>query len=144
MIWLLLLAGCLLEVGEAPLPQGDPAAFEAEVQPVLAARCANPACHGSADRPLRVFAPELHRLDPARTHLREPLTDEELLRNAEATAAMLVDFLDAEDSPLLTKPLAEEAGGSAHVGGAQFDDPYEADYQAIRRWSQHALDPEPP
>ncbi len=145
MRWLLIfLSGCILDVAEAPLPEGDPLAFEEEVQPIFTARCATPACHGTAERPLRVFAPELHRLDPARTHLREPLSDEELLRNAEAAAAMLVDFIDAEDSPLLSKPLAEEAGGSRHEGLNQFEDPQEADYQAIRRWSQAAIDSEQP
>ncbi len=138
---LLLLAGCITGPGAgAELPLGDAAAFASDVQPVLEASCANPSCHGTADRPLETFARFQHRLDPARVHLDEPITDAELDANRYAVAALLAGFDAAADSPLLTKPLAEAAGGSEHVGGACFGDAAEPGSAAIERWADAAIE----
>lgn len=108
------LAGC---VGNAALdpPALDRDLFAARVQPVLAARCASPACHGSDRRRLRVYAPGLFRSDPARTHRDEPLTGAELDANARSAAAFALD-VPAEESLLVTKPL----GRVPHLGGRVF------------------------
>jgi hypothetical protein len=140
---LLLLAGCAVDPGAAPLPAGDPDVFLAEVQPILAAGCGNPACHGDPARPFPLFALGLHRLDPADLYLDVPLSDEELDRNQRAAEAMLAGFDAAADSPLLSKPLAPEAGGSEHRGGVQFVDPTEADYLTLERWGDAALSETP-
>lgn len=140
MIWLLLLlTGCIEDPGERALPAGDPIAFEVDVQPVLAASCANPACHGAVERPLQTYAVRLHRLDPADLYLDAPLTSEELRRNQRSAEAMLSGFAAAADSPLLTKPLAPEQGGSTHTGGVQFHDPTEPGYRALTAWADDAL-----
>lgn len=141
LLLMLLLAGCVTGPGNAgELPLGDDAVFEEEVQPVLGAGCANPSCHGSAGRPLEVFARFQHRLDPDRLHFDEPITADELSLNQEAAAALLLGFDEAVRSPLLTKPLHEHAGGSAHVGGAVFGDTHEPGYGALAAWAQDAID----
>lgn len=122
---LLALAGCAPAPGYESLPPADFPRFVATVQPVLAARCANPTCHGRADRPLEVFAPQLHRLDERRLFLDEPLTAEETRRNFDRARAFAADGL------LLSKPLA---GGAGHAGGAQFADEEEPEWQALRDW----------
>ena len=137
---MILLSGCVLDPGTAPLPEGDPATFVDSVQPVLSARCANPACHGTVDRPFPVFAPGLHRLDPDERYLDTPLSEHELDRNQSAAEAMLASFAAAADSPLLTKPLAPARGGSDHSGGVQFADPTEAEYLALLHWADAAID----
>jgi hypothetical protein len=128
---LLALAGCAPAPGYDSLPPADYARFVAAVQPVLAARCANPTCHGRPDRPLEVFAPHLHRLDARRLFLDEPLTDEELRRNYDRARAFVAD-----ECLLLTKPLA---GGARHGGGAQFADEEEAEWRTLRDWVEAAL-----
>lgn len=130
-----LLGGCVEgpDALAAPFLEEDFLAFAEHGQPVLAERCANPACHGRADRPLRVFARFQHRLDPAAVHLDEPLTEEELWQNYRRARA-LVRAEAPEASALLLKPLSEAQGGSHHRGGVQFEDPFEADYRALRLW----------
>ncbi len=140
MILLLLLLGCVTDPGaEATLPEGDADVFAAEVQPILAARCANPACHGAAERPLEVYAPGLHRLDPADLYLEVPLDSDELDLNRLAAEASLFGYAAAAESPLLTKPLATTAGGSEHSGGVQWADPTEAEYLTLLEWADDAL-----
>ncbi len=135
---ILLLLGCLPVTDGAPLPLGDQARFVSEAQPVLAG-CANPACHGSADRPLEVYAVHLHRMDPADTWRDLPLTPEELFWNQVRASAFLWDLAAAEESPLLRKPLAPAAGGTEHVGGVRFEDTSDAEYRALAAWIDHAL-----
>ena len=135
------LFGCVVGPGTgAPLPLGDPQVFAEEVQPVLAAGCANPSCHGSADRPLELYAPFMHRLDAERVHLDEPLTETELELNRRRSAALLQDCEDPDLSVLLTKPLAPDAGGCEHEGGVIFEDAWEQDYEALRGWASQAIE----
>lgn len=133
-------SGCLADEHQAwvPLPAADLQTFAAEVQPILAARCANPSCHGMAGRPLEVFAPQRHRADPADLHRDLPLTEAELAANFFRASAFLLDGRGPADCPLLTKPLAESAGGVAHVGGAQFYDTDEVEYARLLAWIEEA------
>lgn len=119
--------GC---VGLDPLdaPPLDRARFAADVQPLLAARCATPVCHGSERRRLRVYAPGYFRRDPLRVHRDEPLDDAELDANLASAAAFAADIPRAEDSLLVTKPLARVA----HLGGRVFASPEEC--EAIVAW----------
>lgn len=133
------LAGCVEGPGGAPLPAAGIEAFAAEAQPVLAARCANPSCHGNPWRPLALYAVRRHRLDPADTHLEAPLTEAELRLNLLHTLGLLATADDPADSLLLRKPLAVGAGGVAHAGGAQFADPLSHDYQRLLRWARGAV-----
>jgi hypothetical protein len=122
-----LLAGLLGCVGNAPLeaPALDPATFAARVQPVLAARCASPACHGSDRRRLRVYASGFFRRDPSRVHRDEAITADELAANERSAAAFALDAPSAEESLLVAKPLNRVT----HLGGQVFtasDDEYAA------------------
>lgn len=135
----LLLAGCVAEPGEHALPPADYALFAEKVQPILAARCANPTCHGSPGRPLEVYAVHLHRRDPARVHRDEPLTEAEQRHNFERARAFVLGAEGPADCLLLTKPLAPAAGGVAHGGGVQFADTAERDYATLRWWVARAL-----
>jgi len=140
---LLLLAGCVgPEPGTEPWPDfGSIEAFEAQAQPILVERCANPSCHGDPGRPLSIYAPHRHRLDPSAVYSNEPLTDEERTHNFLQTTAFLMDVPSAEGSLLLTKPLAPEVGGAAHGGGPVFLDRHDYGYRELLEWSTRALDP---
>jgi hypothetical protein len=135
-------AACAVEVPSAePWPAlGGVEPFAELAQPVLAERCANPSCHGNPDRPLAVFAVHRYRLDPDATFLDAPLTAEELERNFVRAAAFLLEVDAAEDSALLAKALAREAGGSGHDHGAVFTDRAEHDYVQLLDWATLALD----
>lgn len=137
---LLLLSGCIGADEVEPLPLGGGLElFEEEAQPVLAARCANPSCHGSAERPLSLFATHRYRRSPERVYMDEPLTEEELQHNFLQAAAFALACADASQCLLLTKPLAVDAGGSGHANIVIFMDTSDYDYQRLRSWLQRAL-----
>ncbi len=133
---MLLLVGCSPEGAPIALPSADPVGFAA-IEPVLGLRCGNPSCHGQDGRPLRVYTPQRFRLDPSRTFVEEPLTALETELNLASAAVFLSPDSPAE-SPLLSKPLAVSAGGATHSGGAQFEDVFEPEYQALLRWASTA------
>ena len=90
----------------------DRAMFRCRVQPVLVARCAFPACHGSNQRPLRVFARQRLRLEVPPDRREADLTQEEEEANYERALAFAGD---ASTPPLLlAKPLEGRAGGFYH------------------------------
>lgn len=100
----------------------DPAAFAADVAPVLSAKgCDTIACHGGGRRGSFELSP----------------FDDKDLDFDFAQAVMQVDPLDREASNLLAKPLDESVGGDVHTaptvphGFASTADP---DYQAILAW----------
>lgn len=139
------LPACVDGLGPAtPMPPASYSQFVTEVQPVLADRCAAPSCHGDASRPLEVFAPRRHRLDPAATFLALPLTDDELWHNYLGACAFLVDVIDPAGCELLTKALSPSFGGAEHEGGVIFADPSDRGYDALRRWVVGALAEERP
>lgn len=108
----------------------DREVFATEVLPILVEGCANPSCHGRPERGLSLYAPRRFREDPARTHLDEPLTAEELEHNFYATTA-LVDAADPDGSLLLAKALGARV---YHGGGAVLESVNDARYRAIRAW----------
>ena len=119
--------GC---VGNAHVdaPALDAEMFSTRVQPVLAARCATPNCHGADRRRLPVYAPGLFRADPRRVHRDEPLTPEELRANQRSAEAFALEIAP-EDSLLVTKPLARVP----HLGGRVFVLP-DDDVDALVVW----------
>ena len=135
----LLLAGCAVDNPPAQVGALDRDFFRCNVQPVLAARCAFPACHGTRVRPLAIFAPGRERLRVMWDRPTEPVTQDEL--DANFTLVTGFTTLDATGEPwLLSKPLATSAGGYYHRGADLFgtedvfmtkDDP---GYQALERW----------
>jgi len=104
------------------LPALDTHYFTCEVQPVLAARCAFLACHGSRQRPLAVYAVQRLRLEVPWSDQAQPLSDVEVSLNYRAA----LGFAATEDPrrrPLfLGKPLDSDAGGYYHRGKALYGD----------------------
>ncbi len=140
MTLLVLLLACIDDPGpHTPLATGAAAQFELDVQPVLAASCANPSCHGTTLRPLELYATQRHRMDPSQDFVASPLTAAELDANRYRVAGF-VDAHDPERSALLTKPLAPSAGGEAHGGDTQWGDPDEPDYLAVLAWIEAAAE----
>ena len=127
-----LLVGCVEDSPSEWLLDADYEIFVQDVQPIVAARCANPSCHGAAGRPFEIYAPEQHRLDPGEVFLDEALDEEELNRNFACSVAFIQ--ASAEASPLLRKPLDPDAGGSEHAGGVQFGDAESSEYQTVLAW----------
>ncbi len=132
--------GCITDTGETLfLAVGDQELFELEVQPALAEGCGNPSCHGNQQRPLELYSVHQHRDDASLIHRDEPLSEPELVANMQRAAAFLIEVDRAEDSPLLTKPLAPAAGGAEHEGNVQFEDRQEPGYQVLHSWAQSVL-----
>lgn len=136
-LMLVALGACAVDPpAPVPMPDGDLAVFAAEAQPVLDRACADPGCHGNAERPLALYSPGRRRADPVRTFLDEPLDDAELLANARAVAAFALDpMLDGaplDECLVLRKPLAVAAGGAGHEGGAVFDGRDDDGYLGLR------------
>jgi hypothetical protein len=130
---LLLAAGALVGCGSDPDPAGPDVAgggqeyvldydlFVAAVAPVLESRGCNAEgdCHGGGIRGTFELTPTSavdHELDFAQ-------------------AVLQVNGYDPEQSPLLTKPLSETAGGVEH-GVTAFDSTVDPGYQAILGWIQ--------
>lgn len=139
-------AGCAqdgLDAAATP-PALDAPFFRCEVEPVLAARCAFLACHGSARRPFRLFARNRLRLDAPIDQRALPLSAAEEAANYDQARGFAGDA--TRPSLLLLKPLAEAAGGWYHRGDlygqgdvfASTDDP---GYDAIARWTGGATAP---
>jgi hypothetical protein len=136
---LLLVAGCAVENPPAIAPSLDRELFRCNVQPVLAARCAFPACHGTRTRPLAIFAPGRERLGVGWDRPTEPVTQAELDANFQLVSGFTTTTATGEPW-LLAKPLAPDAGGYYHRGADLFgsedvftskDDP---GYQLLARW----------
>jgi hypothetical protein len=117
------------------------AQFRTEVYPVLLRDCGFPGCHGEPERFLRVLGPGRNRLPNDDGTLPEPF-DLPTAKEQELTfqlALSMIDESQLEDSLLLRKPLAVEAGGYGHLGGDRYgrnvyrttQDP---GYVAIARW----------
>jgi hypothetical protein len=129
----LLAAECVVGPGLGrPLTPADLGRFAAEAQPALAS-CANPSCHGRPERPLALYAPGLHRADPSRRWLDEPLTEAELAANLERVLPF-VDPGDPVRSTLVQKPLDPARGGVPHRGGVQWEDPADPGCADVIAW----------
>jgi len=131
----LLLTACVVGPGnEQIVLEADFDRFVEEVQPILSSTCANPACHGSGDRPLELYAVHQHRLDPDDVWADTPLTTAELYLNFHRSCGFLLDLDQPKDCELVRKPLSVTAGGLHHQGGDQFNDRDNPDYLAILDW----------
>ena len=116
---LVLLAACAVENPAAPAAALDADYFRCDVQPVLTARCAFPACHGSARRPLSIYAPGRMRYQVGWDRPTEAITQAELDFNFGVASGFTTKT--ATGTPwLLAKPLATAAGGYYHRGGDLF------------------------
>jgi hypothetical protein len=112
----LTLASCLSNLdAPAPAAQLDREDFRCNVQPVLAARCAFPACHGTVRRPLSLYAPGRERYQVGWDRPTEPLTSYELDTNFGIASGFATPTATGEPW-LLAKPLSPSAGGYYHRG----------------------------
>lgn len=133
-------AGCNAPVEPAAAPEANRCAFERDVYPVLARDCGFPACHGDTDRFFRVYAPGRTRLDPDTGPFAAP-TGAEIDATFERARSMLAGVPSPDESLLLRKPLAPEAGGASHEGTDAFErDVYPsrdaAGWQALATWAR--------
>ena len=138
-VWIALLGtlGCADETTELVVSTPDRMQFESEVYPVLLRDCAFHACHGSTDRFLQVFGPgrgrialDVKAVDPAL-----PLE----ITHSYDRARSMIDAHHPEQSLLLRKPLAVQAGGSGHEGADElgrnvYQSQLEPGYAALKRW----------
>jgi hypothetical protein len=113
------LAGCAVDNTAAAPSTLDRDYFRCNVQPVLAARCAFPACHGSARRPLSIFAPGRMRWQIGWDEPTAPITEYELDSNFGIASGFTTTTATGEPW-LLVKPLATSAGGYYHRGSDLF------------------------
>src|SRR4051812_46660452 len=133
------LAGCTVDNSPAPAGALDRDYFRCNVQPVIAARCAFPACHGTRTRPLAIYAPGRERYQVTWDRPTEAVTADEI----DANFRLVAGFTKTEatgDPWLLSKPLSTAAGGYYHRAADLFgaedvfmtkDDP---GYQILANW----------
>jgi hypothetical protein len=144
--WLLGLAALALGCGAAPESGServhwlDYSEFKTSVQPLLAEGCSNPSCHARPDRALSLYAPMARRIDPTRTHLPEPLTEEELMHNYVVSCVLSSEADAPADTLLLKKPLGEWAD-TYHGGGAVFAGPSDDRYRVLEAWVARGFEP---
>ena len=131
MLWLL----ACPEPSTTALPERDYERFVEEVQPVLGPRCSNPACHGDPGRPLELYEPGWHRAEAGERWLDAPLSQDELEANFDRSRAFLAR--PADRSPLLTEPLAVDAGGVDHPVTVYLDTA-EPEYRVVLGWAEGA------
>ncbi len=118
--------------GEITLDPADPVAYRDHVHPLLEATCASLDCHGAFGRPLRLYSEIGLRL---RVDLRDaPLTQEELDRNVASLLAVDSARVGSPEHLLLTKPLAEGAGGYDHVGEDLWPSQDDPAYRCVQSW----------
>lgn len=119
------------------LPALDENFFRCRVQPVFDLACSQLACHGSDERPLRIYGRSRYRIDENARGKHgdggaDPLTDEEWCRNFDSARGFFTE--DTDESELLSQPLDPLRGGLEHVGVRIYASTSEADYQVLRDW----------
>lgn len=134
------LLGCVGGPGDGEgLPAASFETYEAQVEPILGARCGLASCHGAEDRPLALYV-EPHHRQPGSSG---PLTAEERRANYDRARSFLVFDGDPAEAPLLTEPLAVSAGGVRHGPGPVFEDTIDHEYQILLAWAEEALEAPP-
>lgn len=115
-------------------------AFKAKVQPVYAESCSNPSCHARPERAFSLYAPLARRMDASRTHLLEPLTEDELMQNYVVSCVLASEGESPARTLLLRKPLAQYAS-THHGGGAVFDGPSDDRFRRLEDWVTEGFEP---
>jgi len=142
--WAILVVGALVLLGtgcgqvdpgeEEAISQLDHTTFTTAVQAVLDSRgCSQSGCHyrdkgnpnvGGPGGSLRIFECTGNSCTP-----------DQLLANHDSAAGM-ANIANPASSKLLTKPLAQSAGGVQHLGGDIFLSTSDPDYVTILSWIQ--------
>ncbi len=130
-------ASCVNAPTELELVAPDRSAFAQDVYPVLLRDCGFHACHGTTERFFQVFGPGRGRLGLDVMPL-DPMTSAELDHSYERARSM-IDARSLDQSVLLRKPLAAEAGGSGHEGADDlgrnvYQTKLDPGYSALARW----------
>jgi len=122
---------------EGTISQLNHDTFKAAIQPILDNRgCSQAGCHyrdkndpnaGGPGGSFRIFECTGNSCTP-----------DQLLANHDSAAGM-ANIANPASSKLLTKPLAEPAGGIQHLGGDLFLSTGDTDYMAILSWIQSPL-----
>lgn len=128
---IVLLLACVVEGEDGAPGGGDSGEFYADVEPILTEGCANPSCHGNADRPWQVYAVHRYRMDEADLWADGELSAEEHAANLAQARAFTVSPWE-----LCRKPLDPAAGGMSHEGGVSWFSVDDAEYEALRSWSE--------
>ena len=113
LVLLVAIAGCAVDYPPAQAPALDRDFFRCNVQPVLAARCAFPACHGTRVRPLAIYAPGRERYRVGWDRPTEPITADEIDANYKVASGFATTSATG-DAWLVAKPLTPAAGGYYH------------------------------
>lgn len=113
----------------AAVPALDRAAFEAEAGVLLSKGCGDSACHGRADRPLRLFAVGRYRMITSERFSPKPLSKAEWDANYNAVLGF-VDHPQPRQSTLMRKAL----GQLAHGGGVVMQAPSDPQFRAVEAW----------
>lgn len=126
---LVFLVACTGGPGEQVVLELDTAGYIAEVDGYVAIGCATLDCHGNAGRPLRLYS---------ETGLRAS-SDRDLALSMAELEANVLSFAGVDESPplqhlVVLKPLAESAGGLAHVGGDVWADVNDPGYVCVLAW----------
>ncbi|HET9991492.1 MAG TPA: hypothetical protein VFQ65_23345 [Kofleriaceae bacterium] len=138
-VMLLAIAGCAVDNPPAAAPALDRDGFRCTVQPVLAARCAFAACHGTRTRPFAIYAPGRERYQIGWDRPTAPITAAELDANFGIASGFTTTTATGEPW-LLAKPLAVGEGGYYHRGadlygaGDVFDTRDDPGYRALAAW----------
>ncbi|MBI3608197.1 MAG: hypothetical protein HY207_09530 [Nitrospirae bacterium] len=122
---------------EEAIGQLDPITFAVTIQPVLDARgCSQSGCHYRDKNDPNSGGPggSLRMFDCSGSSC----TPEQVLANHDSAAGM-ANITDPKSSKLLTKPLAQSAGGIQHLGGDIFLSTADPDYAAILGWIQNPI-----
>jgi hypothetical protein len=130
--------GCAEPTEPLTLTQPDMASFRADVYPVLLRDCGFHGCHGSSERFFQVYGPGRGRMGVDVRPL-DPANDLEVNMTYQR-ALSLIDPAAPEQSRLLRKPLAVEAGGAGHQGVDDFgrdvyQDELDPGYAALYQWA---------
>ena len=115
-----------IDLDASPADADSFSLFVDTVQPVLRARCAGSACHGSRIADLYIACGE----------------DEDQRRWNFAITLQHVDEV-AVSSELLRRPLALGAGGVYHEGGDIFDNSDDPDYKTLLTWAEDVAERRP-
>ena len=119
----------------AEIGQLDQTTFATTIQPILDARgCSHQGCHyrdkndpnsGGPGGSFRIFECSGNSCTP-----------EQVLANYDSASGM-ANITNPSNSKLLTKPLAQSAGGIQHLGGDIFLTMTDPDYAAMLGWIQN-------
>jgi hypothetical protein len=137
---LLAAVGCVQANPEVDPAALDEAAFHCAVEPLLARRCAYPACHGDRRRPFRVYAPNRLRFGLPADALAAPLSAEEHEANFRMASSFATPTAGYAEPLLVGKPLSERLGGAYHGGaeafggGDVFESPDDPELGVLRAW----------